>query len=85
MVRGGQTPRSKSGRIPSIATLRARVVPSWISHFVFRSRSPIHSTEVHFACFLSGGIITAIVVNLPEKKLAKRTSVQCGNGRILDN
>ena len=34
-------------------------------------------TEVSFASFISGGIITAIVVNPPERKLAKRTSVQC--------
>ena len=33
-------------------------------------------TEVSFASFLSGGFITAIVVNPPERKLAKRTSVQ---------
>ena len=35
-----------------------------------------HYTEVCFASFLSGGFITAIVVNPPERKLAKRTSVQ---------
>ena len=34
-------------------------------------------TEVHFVSFLSGGFITAIVVNPPERKLAKRTSVYC--------
>ena len=34
-------------------------------------------TEVRFASLLSSGFITAIVVNLPERKLAKRTSVQC--------
>ena len=33
-----------------------------------------HCTEVRFASFLSGGFITAIVVNPPEKKLEKRTS-----------
>ena len=33
-------------------------------------------TEVRFANFLSGGFITAIVVNTPERKLAKRTSVR---------
>ena len=33
-------------------------------------------TEMRFASFLSGGFITAIVVNPPERKLAKRTSVQ---------
>ena len=32
-------------------------------------------TEVRFTSFLSGGFITAIVVNPPERKLAKRTSV----------
>ena len=31
---------------------------------------------MRFASFLSGGFITAIVVNPPESKLAKRTSVQ---------
>ena len=35
-----------------------------------------HCTQVRFAIFLSGGFITAIVVNPPERKLAKRTSVQ---------
>ena len=34
-------------------------------------------TVVRFASFLSGGFITAIVVNRPERKLAKRTSVHC--------
>ena len=34
-------------------------------------------TEVRFASLLSGGFITAIVVNPPERKLAKRTSVHC--------
>ena len=34
------------------------------------------STEVHFASFLSGELITAIVVNPPERKLTKHTSVQ---------
>ena len=32
---------------------------------------------MRFASFLSGGFITAIVVNPPERKLAKRTSVRC--------
>ena len=31
---------------------------------------------IGLASFLSGGFITAIVVNPPERKLAKRTSVQ---------
>jgi len=33
-------------------------------------------TEVRFASFLSGGFTTMAVINQPEKKLAKRTSVQ---------
>ena len=33
----------------------------------------LHCTEVRFASLLSGGFITAIVVNPPERKLAKRT------------
>ena len=33
-------------------------------------------TEVHFASFFSSVFITAIVVNPPERKLAKRISVQ---------
>jgi hypothetical protein len=34
-----------------------------------------HCTEIRFASFFSGGFITAIVVNPPERKLAKCTSV----------
>ena len=33
--------------------------------------------EVRFASFFSGGFITAIVVNPPESKLEKRTTVHC--------
>ena len=36
-------------------------------------------TEVRFASFVSGGFIIAIVVNPPERNLAKRTSVACPN------
>jgi hypothetical protein len=32
---------------------------------------------VRFASFFSGGFITAIVVNPPERKMAKCTSVHC--------
>ena len=32
---------------------------------------------MRFASFLSGGFITDIVVNPPERKLAKSTSVHC--------
>jgi hypothetical protein len=37
-------------------------------------------TEVRFASFFSGGFITAIVVNPPEKRLTKCTSVQWVGG-----
>ena len=37
-----------------------------------------HCTEVRFASFFSSGFITAIVGNPPERRLAKRTSVQWG-------
>ena len=37
----------------------------------------VHCTELHVASFLSGGFITAIVVNPPEKNLAKCISVNC--------
>ena len=37
----------------------------------------VDCTEVRFSSLFSGGFITAIVVNPPERKLAKRTSVHC--------
>ena len=36
-------------------------------------------TDVRFSSLLSGGFVTAVVVNLPERKLTKRTSVHCGD------
>ena len=43
----------------------------------------LQCTEVRFASFLSGGFITVIVVNSPEKKLEKRNSVKCTKALIL--
>ena len=44
-------------------------------------------TQVRFASFLSGGFTTMAVINPPERKLAKRTSVQwlikSQSGKIL--
>ena len=37
-------------------------------------------TEMRFSSFLSGGFLTAIVVNPPERNLAKRTSVHWADG-----
>ena len=39
----------------------------------------VHCTEVWCASFFPGGFLTAIVVNPPERRLAKRTSVHWGN------
>ena len=41
-----------------------------------KAKSATHCTEVRFASFLSGGFTTMAVINPPERKLAKRTSVQ---------
>ena len=48
-----------------------KLATTWIS-----TSQPVR-TEVRFASFLSGGFITANVVNPLERKLAKCTSVQC--------
>ena len=39
-------------------------------------------TELRFANFLSGGFTTMAVINPPEKKLEKRTSLQCSDHQI---
>ena len=40
-------------------------------------------TEVRFASFLPGGFTTMAVINPPERKLEKRTSVQCWQNRRI--
>ena len=42
----------------------------------------VHFTEVHFASFFSSGFTTMAVINQPENKLAKRTSVQ-STGKLV--
>jgi hypothetical protein len=37
----------------------------------------VQCTEVRFVSLLSGGFTTMAVINPPERKLAKHTSVQC--------
>ena len=39
----------------------------------------VQCTEVQFASFFSGGFVTAIIVNPPERKMTIRTSVQKPN------
>ena len=48
-------------------------VSSLIIHFCYS-----HGTEVHFVSFLSGGFITAIVVNSLERKLTHLCAVHRG-------
>ena len=43
----------------------------------WRLSNSMQCTNLRFASFLSGEFITDIVVNPPEMKQAKRTSVQC--------
>ena len=45
---------------------------------------PAHLTEVRFAIFFSGGFITAIVGNPPERRLAKCTTVHLLGKRVID-
>ena len=40
-----------------------------------RMQATAHCTEVRFASFFSGGFTTMTVLNPPERKLAKRTTV----------
>ena len=44
----------------------------------------MQSTEVRFASFLSGGFTAIGVMNLPEKKLEKRTSVHIMGSSLLN-
>jgi hypothetical protein len=41
-----------------------------------------HYTEMRFAFFLSVGFATMTVINPPERKLAKHTSVHCVNATL---
>ena len=47
----------------------------------------MHSTEMRFVSFLSGRFTTKTVANPPERKLAKRTSVQWmgGSKKVIRN
>ena len=50
---------------------------------LFTKKITMQCTEVRFDSFLSGGFTTMAVINPPESKLAKRTSVQCGSQHWL--
>ena len=47
------------------------------SSIALKNKLVLHCTEVRFANFQSGKFTTDIVVNPPERKLAKHTSVHC--------
>ena len=64
--------RAEVKKVTSQAELKNLQLELWLEP----ARLTTVHTEVHFASFLSGGFITAIVVNPPERKLTKRTSVQ---------
>ena len=55
----------------------------WWSKYNFNRLKTKQCTEVRFVSFFSGGFITAIGVNIPERKLAKHTSVQWVTGLDL--
>ena len=54
-----------------------RKLPKFVFVSISRSDFFTQCTEVRFASFLSGGFTTMTVMNPPEKKLEKRTSVHC--------
>ena len=57
-------------------------LPYMYSKMLDWTAKPLQCTEVRFASLLSGGFITAVVVNQPERKLAKRTSVHCSSALL---
>ena len=62
-----------SGRSDYSIVLDRTVMCSLLNYFF----SFTHCTEVRFDSFLSGGFTTMAVINPPERKQAKRTSVHC--------
>ena len=55
----------------------------WHLAIKFQNLIVDRSKEVGFDSFLSSGFTTMAVINLPDRKLAKCTSVHCGN--LLQN
>ena len=62
-------------RVSRLSILARKDKTKMISQKYFAAMETYHCTEVRFASFLSGGFITAILVNPPKMKQAKRTSV----------
>ena len=52
--------------------------------YILHRKKPSHSTKVWFASFFSSGFTTMAVINLPERKLAKRMSLHSFKFRNTD-
>jgi len=61
-------------RLKSPTSKLEKCLGIWFTKFI---NTVLQCTEVRFASFLSGGFTNMVVINPPEKKLAKRTFVQC--------
>ena len=61
----------------AIDGLRARYSTILLLVSTVKSQEVDRCTEASIASLLSGGLTTMAVINPPERKLAKRTSVQC--------
>ena len=73
---------SSKGKSASEALILESVIPQYDDRLFFELRvhykkntNSVHVTELRFASFLSHGFATKAVINPPERKLAKRTSV----------
>ena len=55
------------------------VLHFWTELFIQIHFSSLHCTEVRFASSFAGGFTTMAEINSPDRKLAKRTSVHCGD------
>ena len=81
---------SSKGKSASEALILESVIPQYDDRLFFELRvhykkntNSVHVTELRFASFLSHGFATKAVINPPERKLAKRTSVHC-TGKDLE-
>ena len=86
-VLGGVTPlkRRPLWMVPNAVFSKNQNARKWGNRFTKLKTNKIriawknygHCTEVRFDSFLSGGFTTMAVINPPERKLAKGTSVHC--------
>ena len=63
------------------STVQKEIFLGWVGYsarITVMQLPRVQCTKVRFASLLSGGFTTMTVINPPERKLAKRTSVQCG-------